>query len=152
MQSSEAVQIDLGKAQVVDRAPKVIKEIKFGVLYVLGLYFSADSVLSCCGFFLLSNDCRRSNQDMVSQSVVEVSDRKLFDLDHDRTVARHGPLDGRMGISSKSGTCETCGGSLQACNGHFGHVRLVLPAFHVGYFKRVISILQEICKVRRIHG
>ncbi|KZZ90018.1 DNA-directed RNA polymerase III largest subunit [Ascosphaera apis ARSEF 7405] len=122
MQSSEAVQIDLGKAQVVDRAPKVIKEIKFGVL---------------------------SNQDMVSQSVVEVSDRKLFDLDHDRTVARHGPLDGRMGISSKSGTCETCGGSLQACNGHFGHVRLVLPAFHVGYFKRVISILQEICKFLR---
>ncbi|KAI5291986.1 hypothetical protein KEM52_006708, partial [Ascosphaera acerosa] len=83
---------------------------------------------------------------MVSQSVVEVSDRKLFDLDHDRTVARHGPLDGRMGISSKSGTCETCGCALQACNGHFGHVRLVLPAFHVGYFKRVISILQEVCK------
>lgn len=39
MQSSEAVQIDLGKAQVVDRAPKVIKEIKFGVLYVLALFF-----------------------------------------------------------------------------------------------------------------
>lgn len=51
-----------------------------------------------------------------------------------------------MGISSKSGTCETCGGGLQECNGHFGHVRLVLPAFHVGYFKRVINILQEICK------
>lgn len=32
MQSAEAVQIDLGKAQVVDRVPKVIKEIKFGVL------------------------------------------------------------------------------------------------------------------------
>lgn len=36
---------------------------------------------------------------------------------------------------------------MQVCNGHFGHVKLVLPAFHVGYFKRVISILQEICKV-----
>ncbi|EEH03266.1 DNA-directed RNA polymerase III largest subunit [Histoplasma capsulatum G186AR] len=119
MQSAEAVQIDLGKAQVVDRVPKVIKEIKFGVL---------------------------STQDIVSQAVVEVSDRKLFDLDNDRAVAPHGPLDGRMGISSKSGTCDTCGGALQVCSGHFGHVKLVLPAFHVGYFKRVISILQEICK------
>ncbi|KAL4773200.1 hypothetical protein BDW60DRAFT_185810 [Aspergillus nidulans var. acristatus] len=51
-----------------------------------------------------------------------------------------------MGISNKTSTCQTCGGALQVCNGHFGHVRLVLPAFHVGYFKRVISILQEICK------
>lgn len=38
---------------------------------------------------------------------------------------------------------------MQVCNGHFGHVKLVLPAFHVGYFKRIISILQEICKVFR---
>ncbi|PGH08790.1 hypothetical protein AJ79_05889 [Helicocarpus griseus UAMH5409] len=119
MQSAEAVPIDLGKAQVVDRVPKVIKEIKFGVL---------------------------STQDIVSQAVVEVSDRKLFDLENDRAVAPHGPLDGRMGISSKAGVCDTCGQVLQACNGHFGHVRLVLPAFHVGYFKRVIGILQEICK------
>jgi DNA-directed RNA polymerase III subunit RPC1 len=76
-----------------------------------------------------------------------VSDRKLFDLDNDRAVAPHGPLDSRMGISNKTGVCGTCGSMLQACSGHFGHVKLVLPAFHVGYFKRVISILQEICKV-----
>lgn len=88
----------------------------------------------------------RSNDDIVNQGVVEVSDRKFFDLEHDRAVVPNGPLDGRMGISNKSGTCQTCGLSLQACNGHFGHVRLVLPAFHVGYFKRVIGILQEVCK------
>ena len=119
MQSAEAVQVDLGKSQVVDRVPKVIKEIKFGVL---------------------------SSHDIVSQAVVEVFDRKLFDLEHNRAVVSHGPLDGRLGISSKSGACETCGGALQVCNGHFGHVKLVLPAFHVGYFRRVIDILQEICK------
>ena len=33
MQSAEAAHIDVGKAQVVDRVPKVIKEIKFGVMY-----------------------------------------------------------------------------------------------------------------------
>ncbi|KAB8202923.1 hypothetical protein BDV34DRAFT_143405 [Aspergillus parasiticus] len=119
MQPPEGVQVDLGKAQVIDRAPKVIKELKFGVL---------------------------SNDDIVSQGVVEVSDRKFFDLDRDRSVVAHGPLDSRMGVSSKTASCQTCGGALQVCNGHFGHVKLVLPSFHVGYFKRVITILQEICK------
>ncbi|RAK72832.1 DNA-directed RNA polymerase III core subunit RPO31 [Aspergillus fijiensis CBS 313.89] len=119
MQPPEGVQVDLGKAQVIDRVPKVIKELKFGVL---------------------------SNDDIVSQGVVEVSDRKFFDLEHDRAVVANGPLDARMGISNKTSTCQTCGGALQVCNGHFGHVRLVLPSFHVGYFKRVITILQEICK------
>ncbi|KAL4974054.1 hypothetical protein BDW66DRAFT_140782 [Aspergillus desertorum] len=119
MQPLEGVQADLGKAQVIDRVPKVIKELKFGVL---------------------------SNDDIVSQGVVEVSDRKFFNLENDRSIVPNGPLDARMGISNKTSTCQTCGGALQVCNGHFGHVRLVLPAFHVGYFKRVISILQEICK------
>ncbi|KAJ5886938.1 DNA-directed RNA polymerase III subunit RPC1 [Penicillium subrubescens] len=119
MQPPESSQIDLGKAQVIDRVPKVIKELKFGVL---------------------------TNDDIVSQAVVEVSDRKFFDLDHDRAVVSNGPLDARMGISNKTAQCKTCGHMLKECNGHFGHVRLVLPAFHVGYFKRVIGILQEICK------
>ncbi|KAL1971699.1 hypothetical protein VTN31DRAFT_2320 [Thermomyces dupontii] len=111
--------VDLGKAQVIDHVPKVIKQLKFGAL---------------------------SQDDIVSQSVVEVSDRKFYDLERDRQIAPYGPLDQRMGISNKTGTCETCGGSVQTCNGHFGHVRLVLPAFHIGYFKRVIAILQMICK------
>ena len=52
----------------------------------------------------------------------------------------------RQGTSSKSGICETCGEGLQNCNGHFGHVKLALPAFHIGYFKATITMLQDICK------
>ena len=33
------------------------------------------------------------------------------------------------------------------CSGHFGYIRLNLPLFHIGYFKKVINILQCICKV-----
>lgn len=36
MQPSEGAQVDLGKAQVIDRVPKVIKELKFGVMYATG--------------------------------------------------------------------------------------------------------------------
>ena len=52
-----------------------------------------------------------------------------------------------MGISGKHEHCATCNEPLQVCNGHFGHVKLCLPVFHVGYFKKVVSILQSICKV-----
>ncbi|GAT27839.1 LOW QUALITY PROTEIN: DNA-directed RNA polymerase III largest subunit [Aspergillus luchuensis] len=147
MQPPEGVQVDLGKAQVIDRVPKVIKELKFGVLMTLLLPVLPLLDLRCGA--VKTNTVRqsfRSNDDIVSQGVVEVSDRKFFDLDHDRAVVANGPLDARMGISNKTSSCQTCGGALQVCNGHFGHVRLVLPAFHVGYFKRVITILQEVCK------
>ena len=37
MQPPEGAQVDLGKAQVIDRVPKVIKELKFGVMYVVAV-------------------------------------------------------------------------------------------------------------------
>ncbi|KAL8862449.1 MAG: hypothetical protein Q9178_000946 [Gyalolechia marmorata] len=107
------------KEQVVDFLPKRIKELSFGI---------------------------PSSQDIINQSVLEVCDRELFDLARDRAPKVHGPLDPRMGISSKHGTCETCGETLQQCNGHFGVIKLVLPAFHIGYFRLTMAILQNICK------
>ncbi|KAH8820997.1 hypothetical protein F5884DRAFT_840392 [Xylogone sp. PMI_703] len=110
---------ETGKAQVVDKIPKRFKELKFGI---------------------------QSNQDIVNQAVLEVSDRMLYDVEKMRKPVPHGALDQRLGTSIKGGFCETCGEGLQNCNGHFGHVRLALPAFHIGYLKLVMTILQNICK------
>lgn len=44
MQAPEGVQIDLGKAQVIDSVPKVIKELKFGVLYAVYSYMLVASL------------------------------------------------------------------------------------------------------------
>lgn len=107
------------KQQVVDDVPKVIKALQFGVL---------------------------SNNDIVNQSQVELADRRMYNLDEGRKIAEYGPLDRRMGTSLKKEECRSCGQKLQECNGHFGHVKLVLPCFHVGYFKKTITILQSICK------
>ncbi|CAI6093916.1 hypothetical protein V2G26_016941 [Clonostachys chloroleuca] len=107
------------KAQVVDKPPKRFRGIKFGI---------------------------QSNQDIANQAVLEVSDRLLYDIENNRSAYRHGPLDSRLGTSSKTGKCATCLESLKNCTGHFGHVRLPLPAFHVGYLRFIMSILQEICK------
>ena len=49
-------------------------------------------------------------------------------------------------VSDKHSTCETCGARLQDCPGHYGHIQLVLPVFHLGYFKPLIATLQCICK------
>ena len=34
------------------------------------------------------------------------------------------------------------------CEGHFGHISLELPVFHIGYLKSIYNILQKICKVK----
>ncbi|KAJ4398727.1 DNA-directed RNA polymerase III subunit C1 (rpo31) [Didymella pomorum] len=111
------------KQQVVDKIPARIKHIQFGIY---------------------------SNQDIVNQAVLEVSDRNVYDLapaaDNTRTLTANGPMDTHMGISSKTGKCGTCGEGLDKCNGHFGHIKLALPAFHVGYLKHIIEVLNCICK------
>lgn len=88
-----------------------------------------------------------SSQDIVNQGVVEVCDRALYDLARERAPATNGPLDPLMGISGKVGCCQTCGEPMQKCNGHFGYVKLALPALHIGYLKKIITVLQNICKV-----
>lgn len=47
----------------------------------------------------------------------------------------------------KDATCETCGKKMQECAGHWGYLKLVLPIFHIGYFRATLNILQQICKV-----
>ncbi|CAK7896024.1 DNA-directed RNA polymerase III subunit RPC1 [[Candida] anglica] len=107
------------KEVVVDVAPKCIKGLEFSAL---------------------------SAKDIIAQSEVEVLTRDLYDLEKGRTAKTGGALDTKMGISSNASECATCHGNLASCHGHFGHVRLALPVFHVGYFKSIISVLQSICK------
>ncbi|KAK6200929.1 DNA-directed RNA polymerase III subunit C1 [Scheffersomyces amazonensis] len=107
------------KEVVVDIAPKCISGLEFGAL---------------------------SSKDIIAQSEVEVQTRDLYDLEKGRAPKTNGALDTRMGISSNSSECATCHGNLASCHGHFGHVRLALPVFHVGYFKAIIQVLQCICK------
>ena len=88
-----------------------------------------------------------SSQDIVNQAVVQVCDRALYDLARERAPAANGPLDPLMGLSGKVGCCRTCGEPMQKCNGHFGYVKLALPALHIGYLKKIVMVLQNICKV-----
>jgi DNA-directed RNA polymerase II subunit RPB1 len=40
--------------------------------------------------------------------------------------------DPRMGTMSKDSKCLTCQGDMIDCPGHFGHIELACPVYHVG--------------------
>ena len=65
-------------------------------------------------------------------------------------AAQAGGTDSSLvqGTTDKSAFCETCGQSSVNCVGHYAYIKLVVPVFHIGYFKHTITILQCICKVR----
>lgn len=107
------------KRTVVDISPKCITGLEFGAL---------------------------SDAEIVAQSEVEVFTRNLYDLENGRKTVQNGALDTHMGVSGNSSECQTCHGNLATCHGHFGHIKLALPVFHVGYFKATIQVLQTICK------
>jgi DNA-directed RNA polymerase III subunit RPC1 len=78
-------------------------------------------------------------------SCVQVINRNLYELNRSEAQS-YGCLDRRLGISVKKALCATCNKNLNDCIGHFGHIELELPIFHIGYFKETTRILQMICK------
>ena len=86
-----------------------------------------------------------SSKDVVQVSELHVSERNLYEMPV-RAPKPCGLLDPRLGTSDKKLQCQTCGGQLKECSGHFGHIALELPVFHIGYFKHTLSVLQCICK------
>lgn len=36
-------------------------------------------------------------------------------------------------------------GTLTECCGHFGHIELAKPVFHIGFLNKVIKILRSVC-------
>jgi hypothetical protein len=65
---------------------------------------------------------------------------------YDNTEPKKGGLiDQRMGVTSNELECTTCGLSTNYCHGHFGHMSLSEPVFHMGFYEHVISILRCVC-------
>jgi len=53
--------------------------------------------------------------------------------------------DPRLGTVDKSISCETCNSNCVECVGHFGHIELTKPVFHVGYMEEIKKIMRCIC-------
>ena len=49
-----------------------------------------------------------------------------------------GLADSRLGTSDYYIPCTTCGLNVNKCPGHFGHVELAEPVFHIGYLNHLM--------------
>ncbi|KAI7872362.1 hypothetical protein BDF14DRAFT_1717191 [Spinellus fusiger] len=75
---------------------------------------------------------------MIKISEFEITQRDLYQPES-RIPVKGGVLDLRLGTSNKEAVCDTCGQKMQECAGHWGYLKLVLPIFHIGYFRASCS-------------
>lgn len=56
-----------------------------------------------------------------------------------------GLMDPRQGVVDRMSKCQTCAGNMTDCPGHFGHIELAKPVFHVGFMVKTVKILRCVC-------
>uniref|UniRef100_A0A673CZK6 DNA-directed RNA polymerase subunit n=1 Tax=Sphaeramia orbicularis TaxID=375764 RepID=A0A673CZK6_9TELE len=56
-----------------------------------------------------------------------------------------GLMDPRQGVIERTGRCQTCAGNMTECPGHFGHIELAKPVFHVGFITKIMKVLRCVC-------
>ncbi len=70
---------------------------------------------------------------------------EIPDLYDNLEPKKGGLIDTRMGVTSGSLECATCGFDSTNCIGHFAHIDLAEPVFHMGFIQYVKKILSCIC-------
>ncbi|TIA40621.1 putative DNA-dependent RNA polymerase II largest subunit [Aureobasidium pullulans] len=67
-------------------------------------------------------------------------------MDEQRMRPREKGLnDPKLGSIDRSVACGTCGEDMLECPGHFGHIELAVPVFHVGFVTKIKKILESVC-------
>ncbi|KAK9271224.1 hypothetical protein L1049_026814 [Liquidambar formosana] len=80
----------------------------------------------------------------------EIRQMSVVQIEHGETTERGKPKpaglsDPRLGTIDRKLKCETCTASMAECPGHFGHLELAKPMFHIGFMKTVLSIMRCVC-------
>jgi len=57
----------------------------------------------------------------------------------------NGLVDLRMGTTERSFLCQTCNSTSYECVGHYGHIELTKPMFHIGYLAKIKKTLECVC-------
>ena len=66
-------------------------------------------------------------------------------LDETGRLRVGGLMDARMGTIDRTLKCQTCGEGMAECPGHFGHIDLARPVFHIGFLGKVKKLLEIVC-------
>lgn len=65
--------------------------------------------------------------------------------DDDGFPIEMGLMDTHLGVIEPGLRCKSCGGRVDQCSGHFGHIELAMPVVHVGYVKEIKKLLRSTC-------
>ncbi|KAF2716271.1 beta and beta-prime subunits of DNA dependent RNA-polymerase [Polychaeton citri CBS 116435] len=85
-----------------------------------------------------------SPEEIKNMSVCHVEYPETMDEQRHRPREK-GLNDPKMGTIDRAYMCGTCGESQQECPGHFGHIELAVPVFHVGFIVKIKKILESVC-------
>ncbi|CAN0918886.1 DNA-directed RNA polymerase II subunit RPB1 [Linum grandiflorum] len=80
----------------------------------------------------------------------EIRQMSVVQIEHSETTERGKPKvaglsDPRLGTIDRKMKCETCTANMAECPGHFGHLELAKPMYHVGFMKTVLAIMRCVC-------
>ncbi len=98
--------------------PKIIQSIKFGLL---------------------------SPEVIRKMSVAEIKIHQAYDPSSGKPVPG-GVLDPRLGVVEPGQRCATCGKPAGECPGHFGHIELAYPVYHIEFIPEIHSLARSVCE------
>eukprot|EP01132_Coremiostelium_polycephalum_P012859 gene12859-15717_t len=80
----------------------------------------------------------------------DIRDMSVVLVEHPETCENGKPKPGglsdpAMGTIDKHQKCQTCLGTMAECPGHFGHIELAKPVFHIGFINTVLKVLRCVC-------
>jgi DNA-directed RNA polymerase II subunit RPB1 len=75
---------------------------------------------------------------VVEITVPEITERGII-------PKKNGLLDPRLGAVDRTLKCQTCSGNYIDCPGHFGHIVLAKPVYHIGFIRVVMQVLKSVC-------
>lgn len=81
-----------------------------------------------------------SNEKLQEIAVKEINVAEVYDADG--YPVEDGVMDPALGVIDPGMTCQTCGGRIRECQGHFGIIELSRPVVHVLYTKKVRNLMR----------
>ncbi|BAE57665.1 hypothetical protein F9C07_2225934 [Aspergillus flavus] len=85
-----------------------------------------------------------SPEEIKRMSVVHVEYPETMDEQRQRPRTK-GLNDPRLGTIDRQWNCETCEEGQKECPGHFGHIELATPVFHIGFLTKIKKLLETVC-------
>ncbi|KAI9756566.1 MAG: DNA-directed RNA polymerase II subunit RPB1 [Lichina confinis] len=85
-----------------------------------------------------------SPEEIKGMSVQHIEYPETMD-EHTRKPRERGLNDPHLGTIDRTMKCATCDENMSECPGHFGHIELATPVFHIGFLSKIKRVLEMVC-------